>query len=280
MISATEHASAKINLALHVTGQQANGYHLLDSLVVFADVADALTLTPADTISVAVDGPFAAGVPQDAGNLVWTALARAGVSARVVLTKNLPHGAGIGGGSSDAAAILRAVDRPDLAPGLGADVPVCLRPTPQRMQGIGADLTDVPGCPRFWMVLVNPGAHVPTLRVFAGLTQKHNPAMTPFPDNGAWIAWLHAQRNDLQAPALAYAPVIAEVLTTLEDAQIARMSGSGSTCFGIYPDAPTAHHARDRIAAGHPDWWVLATQSHGAEIVGGLSCTKAQSAAR
>ncbi|MCI5110108.1 MAG: 4-(cytidine 5'-diphospho)-2-C-methyl-D-erythritol kinase [Marivita sp.] len=266
MTAATEFAPAKINLALHVTGQQANGYHLLDSLVVFADVGDVLSVLPAERMSLTVDGPFSSGVPEDARNLVWKALDRAGVTAEVSLTKNLPHGAGIGGGSSDAAAILRAIGRPDLAPGLGADVPVCLGQGPQRMQGIGDVLTDIPTCPRFWLVLVNPGAHVPTVDVFGALIRKDNPPMDSLPTKGDWLAWLAAQRNDLQDPAIAYAPVISEALAALEDAQLARMSGSGSTCFGIYPDKDAASAAQTRISASRPDWWVVATQTFGAEI--------------
>lgn len=264
MTAATEFAPAKINLALHVTGQQANGYHLLDSLVVFADVGDVLSITSADSMSLTVDGPFADGVPDDARNLVWKALEQAASTAHITLTKNLPHGAGIGGGSSDAAAALRAVTRPDLALGLGADVPVCLTPRPQRMEGIGDILSDVPDCPCFWLVLVNPKAHVPTVDVFKALTTKDNPAMEPFPTDGDWLAWLAAQHNDLQPAAVQYAPVISEVLGALEDALLTRMSGSGSTCFGIYPDRDAAVAAQDRIGRAHPDWWVVATRTGGA----------------
>ncbi|MFA8386739.1 MAG: 4-(cytidine 5'-diphospho)-2-C-methyl-D-erythritol kinase [Pelagibaca sp.] len=264
MTAATEFAPAKINLALHVTGQQANGYHLLDSLVVFADVGDVLSITPADSMSLTVDGTFATGVPKDARNLVWKALEQAGSTARITLTKNLPHGAGIGGGSSDAAAALRAVTRPDLALGLGADVPVCLNSRPQRMQGVGDVLSDVPDCPAFWLVLVNPKAHVPTVDVFKALATKDNPAMQPFPSDGNWLAWLAAQRNDLQSPAVHFAPVIAEALSALEDALLTRMSGSGSTCFGIYPDHDAAHAAVARIANANADWWVVATRTGGA----------------
>lgn len=265
MTAATEFAPAKINLALHVIGQQADGYHLLDSLVVFADVGDSLSITTADSMSLTVDGPFAKGVPEDARNLVWKAVEQSGTTARITLTKNLPHGAGIGGGSSDAAAALRAVTRPDLALGLGADVPVCLNSRPQRMQGIGDVLSDVPDCPSFWMVLVNPKAHVPTADVFKALATKVNPAMEPFPSEGDWLAWMAAQRNDLQRAAMHYAPVIAEALGALDDALLTRMSGSGSTCFGIYPDRDAAHAAEARIANAHTDWWVVATRTRGAD---------------
>lgn len=264
MTAATEFAPAKINLALHVVGQEANGYHLLDSLVVFADVGDRVSVTPASAMSVTVDGPFAEGVPNDARNLVWKAAERAGIAAQIVLTKNLPHGAGIGGGSSDAAAVLRALGRPDLALELGADVPVCLKATPQRMQGIGDVLADVPQCPAFSLVLVNPGAHVPTPDVFRALQVKTNSPMKAMPTEGDWLAWLKAQRNDLQGAAIARAPVIADALAVLHDAVLARMSGSGSTCFGIYPDRIGAEKAAARIAQNNPDWWVTASQTVGA----------------
>ena len=266
MTSATEFAPAKINLALHVTGQQANGYHVLDSLVVFADVGDVLSVLPTAQTSLTVGGPFAEGVPEDAGNLVWKALDRAGVTAKVSLTKNLPHGAGIGGGSSDAAAILRVIKRPDLALDLGADVPVCLGSAPQRMQGIGDILTAVPDFPAFWLVLVNPGAHVPTVDVFNALSSKHNSEMDAMPEDGDWLGWLAAQRNDLQEPACTYAPVVAEALMALGDASLTRMSGSGSTCFGVYPDQSSARAAQARISAAYPDWWVVATQTYGAVV--------------
>lgn len=266
MTPAIEFAPAKINLALHVVGQQANGYHLLDSLVVFADLGDAVSVAPADRISLTVDGPFAQGVPADARNLVWKALDRAGVAARITLIKNLPHGAGIGGGSSDAAAVLRAVGRPDLAPGLGADVPVCLNTQPQRMQGIGDVLSDVPDCPAFWLVLVNPCAHVPTVDVFGALATRNNPGLNPMPGNGDWLTWLRTQRNDLEPAAIAYAPVIGDALATLDDALLTRMSGSGSTCFGVYPDRDSARAAQRRIADAHPDWWVVATQTGGRQV--------------
>lgn len=254
-------------MALHVVGQDCRGYHLLDSLVVFTDTCDELRAAPSDAMTLTVDGPFANGVPTDDRNLVWRAAEQAGVMLDMSLTKNLPHGAGIGGGSSDAAALLRVVNRPDLALSLGADVPVCLTPTPQRMRGIGEHLSPVPGFPALNLVMVNPGVHVGTVDVFRALEHKTNAGLSDMPRSGKadWLGWLGDQRNDLEPPALQLAPMIKDVLGALQDARLARMSGSGSTCFGIYdsPDAATA--AQTRIASEHPDWWVVACQTIGSE---------------
>lgn len=250
-------APAKVNLSLHVTGQRADGYHLLDSLVVFADVGDRLWFDPAETLLIEVSGPFAAGVPTDRRNLVWQAAQLAGWRGRIRLEKNLPHGAGIGGGSADAAAVLRAFGAAQRAAELGADVPVCLRTGPQRMRGIGDVLAPVPDFPAFDLLLVNPRIEVPTGPVFNGLVRKDNPpmpdAIPAFSDTAALCDWLGQQRNDLEAPARALAPQIDDVLTALGDAQLARMSGSGATCFGVYADAT---RAEAQIRAAHPDWWV------------------------
>ncbi|MFP7569208.1 4-(cytidine 5'-diphospho)-2-C-methyl-D-erythritol kinase [Marivita sp. S2033] len=261
-------APAKVNLALHITGQRDDGYHVLDSLVVFADVMDKLTLTPASTMSLSVDGAFAEGVPADAGNLVWQAAELCRAVYDIRLTKNIPHGAGLGGGSSDAAAVLRQLERPDLASRLGADVPVCLWPGPQHMRGIGEQLDQLWSVPPFALVLINPGIFFPTADVFAVLENKTNPPMTNMPSGmeADWICWLGEQRNDLEPAAIELAPEIDRVLNVLGDAQIARMSGSGSTCFGIYPDMEAAESAAKRISSDHPDWWVRATQTLGASV--------------
>lgn len=261
-------APAKVNLALHVTGQRGDGYHELDSFVVFADVMDNLTLAPSDAMRMKVNGAFADGVPSDVSNIAWKAAKLCGQNFDITLTKNIPHGAGLGGGSSDAAAVLRSLDRADLAVQLGADVPVCLWAGPQRMRGIGDVLDRVWPVPQFVLVLVNPGVHVATPDVFAELADKTNPPMTELPEgmDGDWIGWLADQRNDLQPAAIRVAPVIADALAALEDAQIARMSGSGSTCFGIYPDLASGEAAAARIAEDHPDWWVTASQTVGASL--------------
>lgn len=268
-------APAKINLTLHVTGQRSDGYHLLDSLVVFGDVGDRLWLAPGDSMSMEITGPFAQGVPADAGNLVWRAAEAAGVTGHITLEKNLPHGAGLGGGSADAAALLRSLHGERVTEGiglartlaLGADVPVCMSAHPQRMRGIGDAVELVRPIPALEIVLVNPRVPVPTAEVFTRLDRKDNAPMAPMPqtnDLSAFAAWLDTQRNDLQPPAIAFAPVIGEALHSLKGALVARMSGSGSTCFGIYPDATAASDAARRISARHPDWWVVAARTNGA----------------
>ncbi len=264
-------APAKINLTLHVTGQRQDGYHLLDSLVIFADLGDRLWLNPGTVMSLQVIGPFADGVPTDNRNLVWRAAEAVGWRGTIRLQKNLPHGAGIGGGSADAAALLRALHGDDATQGiglqaalaLGADVPVCLHAGPQRMQGIGEHLTRLcQAVPRLFAVLVNPGVHVPTPQVFKALTCRDNPEMTPMPDGPhrqSFMSWLADQRNDLQAAAITRAPVIKEVLAALTATRgcaLARMSGSGATCFGLYNSRDLAAQATQDIAASNPGWWV------------------------
>ncbi|OWY03262.1 4-(cytidine 5'-diphospho)-2-C-methyl-D-erythritol kinase [Thioclava sp. IC9] len=264
-------APAKINLTLHVIGQRADGYHLLDSLVAFGPMGDRLVLRESDALSLSVAGPEAAGVPADPSNLVLKAaslLSRpAGQGAEIHLDKYLPPASGIGGGSSDAAAALRALaalwDHPLPAETaqLGADVPMCLTPRPQRVRGIGEalDLVSLPPLPA---LLVNPRVEVPTPAIFKGLDSKDNPPMpevlptfTGAPD---CIDWLATQRNDLQAPAIASAPVIGEVLDalmTLPGCRLARMSGSGATCFALFETLDAAQAAEATLAQRHPGWW-------------------------
>src|SRR6056297_1536660 len=227
MTTAKAFAPAKINLALHVTGQRPDGYHLLDSLVVFADIGDRLTVRLADEPALHVDGPLAAGVPGDGRNLVMKAADLMGVRAAIHLEKRLPNAAGLGGGSSDAAATLRALSDltgqplPDTTAllGLGADVPVCLQPNAARMRDVGADVTPVPGLPALHAVLVNPGLPVMTQEVFANLTKRDNPPMPDvlpdFASDTQFIEWLAGMRNDLEAPAMAAQPMIAQVLDKL-----------------------------------------------------------------
>ncbi len=251
-------APAKVNLTLHVTGQRDDGYHLLDSLVVFADIGDRLWFKSAPQMQIEVTGPFADGVPTDRRNLVWQAAELAGWTGHITLEKNLPHGAGIGGGSSDAAAVLRAFGGADHALDLGADVPVCLKHTPQRMRGIGEVLESVETLPELEIVLVNPRVVVPTGTVFSGLRSKQNEPMgdvlRSFGDAPAFCEWLASQRNDLEAPAREVAPEVRAALAALDGALLARMSGSGATCFGLYTAGAAA--AAARIAQAHPDWWV------------------------
>ncbi|MEP1792987.1 4-(cytidine 5'-diphospho)-2-C-methyl-D-erythritol kinase [Parasphingorhabdus sp.] len=269
-------APAKINLSLHVTGQREDGYHLLDSLVVFAAVGDRLWFDVAPVMSMEITGPFASGVPADARNLVWRAAETAGVTGHIRLEKNLPHGAGLGGGSADAAALLRSLSKGQVGDpinmqaglSLGADVPVCVSTAPQRMRGIGEVLDDVQPFPQCAIVMVNPAVPVPTGPVFQQLGRKDNPAMAScdgFADAKDLVLWLGQQRNDLQPPACAVAPTIHVALEALEDALLARMSGSGSTCFGIYPDEAAADAAAQRIQRAQPDWWVVSTVTFAAD---------------
>lgn len=267
----TEFAPAKVNLCLHVTGQRADGYHLLDSLVAFAGIGDRLVARPASTASLTLAGPFGADLPGGPDNLVLRAAAGFGAAAAFTLDKHLPPASGIGGGSADAAAALRALARltgkaipGGLALRLGADVPVCLAARPARMRGVG-ELLDPVTLPQGWIVLANPRVEVPTPAVFRALARKDNPAlpgtMPHWPDMAALAAWLATQRNDLEAPALAIAPVIAQVLAALraqEGTRIARMSGSGATCFGLFDEEAPARAAETAIAAAHPGWWVAA----------------------
>jgi len=262
-------APAKINLALHVTGQRSDGYHLLDSLVAFVDLGDQIIAAPAVQSSLTVTGPFAEGVPADGTNLVLKAAALAGRPMALTLDKHLPPASGIGGGSADAAATLRAAARLGIQPvtadqalSLGADVPVCLRSKPVRMSGIGEGLTPVV-MPALHLVLVNPRVEVSTPEVFARLERKDNMPMPDklprWPDTLAFVDWLSTQRNDLERPAVKLVPEIAAALAALALApkvQMVRMSGSGATCFGLFEDRLSADAAAAQMAASNPWWWV------------------------
>ena len=238
----TEAAPAKLNLALHVTGRRDDGYHLLDSLVAFAGFGDRLSFEPGP-LSLAIDGPFASALPQDGDNLCLRAARLAGGAAQITLTKHLPVASGIGGGSADAAAVLRGLARmghalPDETWRLGADVPVCLASAPARMSGIGEAVVPLPPLPLVPLVLVNPGIPVATPQVFAALDRRDNAPLPPLPDfrdAATLTGWLRETRNDLQAPAIRIAPVIADVLRALQSAgaDFARMSGSGASARAI-----------------------------------------------
>ncbi len=267
-------APAKINLTLHVTGQRADGYHTLDSLVMFADVGDHVRATAAPQTSLHVVGPTAHSVPKGEDNLVLKAAALMGVSAALTLEKYLPVAAGIGGGASDAAATIRALSelsgRP--IPGdlwtLGADVPVCAAGVgAARMAGIGDLVTPVHGLPALHAVLVNPKIPVLTGEVFRRLKNRNNPAMPDTPPVGTGaaglIAWLSGMRNDLQEAAIECEPIINQVFTSLQvtpGCLLTRMSGSGGTCFGLYGDEETAASAAGRLSEAYPSWWITATQ--------------------
>lgn len=259
-------APAKINLTLHVTGRRTDGYHDLDSLVVFADLGD--TVEPGPAPGLVLAGPFAAGLPAGADNLVLRAAALAGVARPALrLVKRLPPASGMGGGSSDAAATLRHYGASPAAAelmALGADLPVCMAaPMAVRMRGRGERVEPVPDLPGLWLVLVNPGVPLATPAVFGALARPDNPPMPEplprWPDAAALTAWLAAQRNDLEPPARAIAPQIGAVLAAIAaqpGCALARMTGSGATCFGVF----ATRAARDAAAAGlaRPGWWVAA----------------------
>ena len=255
-------AYAKVNLTLHVTGRRADGYHQLDSLVVFADIGDRLWFHDARELSVEVTGPFAEGVPEDHRNLAWRAACAAEARCRIVLEKNLPHGAGLGGGSADAAVVLRRFGRRDAAASIGADVPVCLWAGPQRMRGVGNDLDRLIGVPACHLVLINPGLSIATGEVFRSLRRTDHSSMgvlPDWPDPASFAAWLGEQRNDLQEAAVQLVPQVGEALSALSGATVARMTGSGTSCYGLYPDRDAARLAAAEISAARPHWWVRDT---------------------
>ena len=270
----TEVAPAKVNLFLHVLGRRSDGYHLLDSLVVFPGAADHLTAEAADDLQLTVTGPHGAGLAAGADNLVVRAALmladHAGVPARakLVLDKRLPIASGVGGGSADAGAALRLLDRlwglgaaPDLhalAAKLGADVPACLLSRPVLMGGVGEVLCSSPRLSSCGMALVNPGVPVSTPAVFKARLERFSaPASLPdaWMDVDVMVAALHPLHNDLQDAAVTLCPPIGVVLTWLQaqpGCLLARMSGSGATCFGLFRDGPVAATA---ASAAPALWW-------------------------
>jgi 4-diphosphocytidyl-2-C-methyl-D-erythritol kinase len=279
-------APAKVNLTLRVLRRRADGYHEIESLVVFADYGDRLSLAPGGALTLAVSGPNAVQAGAGADNLVLkaaralAALLPGGVLGAFHLNKRLPVAAGIGGGSADAAAALRLIaranalanDDPRLyqaARATGADVPVCLDPRPRLMRGVGEVLSEPLALPPLHAVLVNPGVALATKSVFA----KWAPAAAhPAPCDIAALAkaagahqlvqLLMNEPNDLEGPAIALESVIAELLAALRalpDCRLARMSGSGSTCFGLFGSAASAATAVKTLSGKYPHWWMRAT---------------------
>ena len=274
-------APAKVNLYLHVTGRRDDGYHLLDSLIVFTALSDRLELAPASGLKLAVEGAFAdnAGALKD--NLVLRAARALADAAKIDngmttrLVKNIPAAAGLGGGSADAAAALRglmrlwnipvdAVDLPLLALKLGADIPVCLMSESSFVGGVGELIEPAPALPEAGLLLVNPGVALATPSVFAGRRGGFSPPgrFSESPPNVETLAGLLRERhNDLGGPAIALAPVIADVLSALEAApgcHLARVTGSGATCFGLFDDEASAARAADKVR--RDGWWVQATR--------------------
>ncbi|MEM6943414.1 MAG: 4-(cytidine 5'-diphospho)-2-C-methyl-D-erythritol kinase [Pseudomonadota bacterium] len=274
----SEAAPAKVNLYLHLCGQRDDGYHLLDSLVVFPDLCDRLEWEDGPGLSLSLSGPFGLDLPADGDNLVLSAAERLAVSAGLLrpraalrLEKNLPIASGIGGGSSDAAATLRLLARawgvtvPEpLAVSIGADVPVCLQaPRATAMAGIGERLSPAPALPPLWIVLVNPLVQVDTRAVFAATTEKNCRPMVAvpergFPDAETFLGWLAEGRNDLEPAARRVCPPVSTVLEALADAPLARMSGSGATCFALYPDKASALAKAAALRQSEPSWWSAA----------------------
>lgn len=283
----SEFAPAKVNLTLHVLGRRPDGYHEIESLVVFADVGDRLSFHPDERLELEVRGPTAAASGANSDNLVLKA-ARALAEqvgglrlGRFMLDKHLPVAAGLGGGSSDAAAAMRLLARHNDLPrddprlhaaarATGADVPVCLDAKARVMRGIGEILSDPIALPRFSAVLVNPGVAVPTRDVFAALAAPalESPAQSAHfaaidTDAASLISILTARRNDLEIPAIRVQTIIADVLEALRgsaDCLLARMSGSGATCFGLFGSAGAAEEASRQMQAARPGWWVRAVR--------------------
>ena len=278
-------APAKVNLYLHVTGRKADGYHLLDTLMVFTELGDRIVVRPGDGLSLTADGPFADRLPEEPGeNLVMRAahaLADAAgidTGAHITLTKNLPVAAGLGSGSSDAAATLRALARlwaipegaVDLAAiglALGSDIPACLHGKPAFVGGTGDQIEDAPPLPACDILLVNPGVQLATLSVFGarkgGFSPEDRFAESPA-DVRALAALIEERGNDLTEPATRLLPVIGQVLSAIEAApgcRVARMSGSGATCFGLFDDAETAGRAMESLR--RDDWWCAVTRFGG-----------------
>jgi len=279
-----ENAPAKVNLTLRVLARRADGYHELESLVAFADCVDRLSLTPGGALTLTVEGPRAAQAGDSADNLVLkavralTALIPNLTLGAFHLEKSLPVAAGLGGGSADAAAALRliarandlALDDPRLyqaARSTGADVPVCVDPRPRVMSGIGEQLSAPLALLPLDAVLVNPGVAVATKLVFAGLRLPPNRQTAcdwagAYADSAALLRDLAAEPNDLEAPAIAIAPAIADVLAQLRSlpgCRLARMSGSGATCFGLFDSDSAAQAAATALSGHFPRWWVCVT---------------------
>ena len=283
-------APAKVNLTLRILGRRADGYHELESLVVFAGCGDHLTFDAGPSLDLTVGGPTAGQSGAVADNLVLRAAK--GLADKVpgltvgsfALTKELPAGAGLGGGSADAAAALRLLadanglklDDPRViavARATGADVPVCLDPRPRVMRGIGDILSAPLALPKLGIIIVHPGIAMPTPPVFKalGLTPGERcaagAASGPVPDEReALLAWLAGERNDLEPPAIGIAPAIADVIraiAALPGCRLARMSGSGSACFGLFDTEAAAAAAVRGLAEAHPGWWARASSIGG-----------------
>jgi 4-diphosphocytidyl-2-C-methyl-D-erythritol kinase len=278
-----ERAPAKLNLCLRITGRRPDGYHELDSCVVFTAWADRLTIVPDDGLTLELTGPFAPALVGQVDNLVLRAAQRLAAHAgripdgRLILDKRIPVSAGLGGGSADAAATLRGLNRVwdlglstsellAIALELGADVPVCLLGRSARMQGIGERLEPLE-LPALDLVLANPRRAVSTASAFAGLGPigaMHRSDGPPPTSRSDLLDWLRGCPNDLETPARRLVPMIDRVLEALGQqpgCRLARMTGSGATCFGVFDDPGTAARAAAAVRRAHPEWWVVSTAS-------------------
>lgn len=280
-----EFAPAKVNLALHVTGRRPDGYHLLNTLAVFTRFGDRITIEAAERDGLSVSGRYASAVPTDESNLILKARdALRGHSGlhnappvSITLEKNLPVASGVGGGSSDCAAVLRGLasfwgldpgdaDLAGIGGPLGADLPMCLAAKPLVARGTGDELAFVPEFPSLGLVLVNPGIPVATAAVFSALERRDNEKLPPLPSHLDFHTirnWLEITRNDLEDAAQTIEPSIrvAKAALMKADAGFARMSGSGATCFGLFETGNVAKRAAASIRSRHPDWFVAATRS-------------------
>lgn len=272
------HAPAKINLYLHITGKRDDGYHLLDSMVVFAkDVSDIVTVTESDGFSFSMTGLYADGLGDTEHNLAVRAaklfcdVTQKPLLFSLDLEKNIPSGAGLGGGSADAAATIHAIeefygvimpDRNRHLITLGADVPVCFRGTPCRFKGIGEIMQDIPTLPALHMLLVWPGAHTATKDVFRGRDASYQPPVSIPPLLGTvqqLLFFLRGTGNDLTNAAESITPVIAEansIVSSQDGCLLSRMSGSGSAIYGLFETEQACFAAREEILTSHPLWWV------------------------
>ncbi|MFN3232446.1 MAG: 4-(cytidine 5'-diphospho)-2-C-methyl-D-erythritol kinase [Alphaproteobacteria bacterium] len=286
-----ETAYAKVNLYLHITGIRDDGYHELDSLFAFLELGDRLVFSPAPDLSLKAKGPFGSDVPETGDNLVLRA-ARAlqqatdcSSGAEIVLDKRLPVASGIGGGSADAAATLRGLNKlwhlgqsdttlEHIGATIGADVPACVSSRMAYISGIGETLQPASERHSAWLVLVNPGVSLSTPLVFQRFDETysalHQPeGLVPQDRLDSWIAALHARENVLQPAACEKAPVIDRVIRALSataGCSFARMSGSGATCFGVFADSSTAADAAAHLSRDHPDWWVACSKLRTSEL--------------
>ena len=276
-----EKASAKVNLCLKIVGQKSNGFHLLDSIVGFTEFGDHLSFKKSDELKLTAKGAFSDQIPVDKSNLILKAaellrtINNIKTGAHITLTKNLPPSAGLGGGSSDAAATIRGLSRlwgtdlPEIDDmmEIGSDLPVCINQKTQHMRGFGEVLEEINTFPNLPILLVNPLKKVSTQTVFRMLKNKKNPPLSKyeklFQAKKDWINWLLLQRNDLMEPAVKVEPVISEVLRLISkqiSVEKVSMSGSGATCFGIFENKHDCDLAMKRVRLERPDWWSVSTE--------------------